>query len=355
MDSTVLGCPLLFPLKNLCRGSRNWVIGPWPQCKTCILRSKSRGGPGNARSQGTTKISAASGSPGLLQSPQRACSSPTAMEVTPSIRSDQGSRSQEEEEPNTLQALPETVLLLEDAIDDKVADLVAFLLLKYRTKELTTQAEMLKTVSQDYQELFPVIFSQAFECMQLVFGVDVREVDSSDHAYVLVTALGLTCNEMPSSEQSVPKTGLLINILGVIFMDGNCAPEEDVWEVLGVMGVYDSQEHFIYGEPRELLTKIWVQEGYLEYWQVAGSDPACYEFLWGSRAHAETSKMKILEFLAKVNDTIPSAFPVWYEEALRDEEVRSQARVAARDVVGGPGPGSVLGPYPAASLAPREV
>ncbi|CAK7313213.1 Melanoma-associated antigen 10 [Vulpes lagopus] len=259
------------------------------------------------------------------------------MEVTPSIRSDQGSRSQEEEGPNTLQALPETVLLLEDAIDDKVADLVAFLLLKYRTNELTTQAEMLKTVSQDYQELFPVIFSQAFECMQLFFGVDVREVDSSDHAYVLVTALGLTCDEMPNGEQSVPKTGLLINILGVIYMGGNCAPEEDVWE------------------PRELLTKIWVQEGYLEYRRVAGSNPACYKFLWGSRAHAETSKMKILEFLAKVNDTIPSAFPVWYEEALRDEEVRSQARVAARDVVGGPGPGSVLGPYPAASLAPREV
>ncbi|XP_025841663.2 melanoma-associated antigen 10-like [Vulpes vulpes] len=300
------------------------------------------------------KISAASGSPGLLQSPQRACSS-TAMEVTPSIRSDQGSRSQEEEGPNTLQALPETVLLLEDAIDDKVADLVAFLLLKYRTNELTTQAEMLKTVSQDYQELFPVIFSQAFECMQLFFGVDVREVDSSDHAYVLVTALGLTCDEMPNGEQNVPKTGLLINILGVIYMGGNCAPEEDVWEVLGVMGVYDGQEHFLYGEPRELLTKIWVQEGYLEYRRVAGSNPACYKFLWGSRAHAETSKMKILEFLAKVNDTIPSAFPVWYEEALRDEEVRSQARVAARDVVGGPGPGSVLGPYPAASLAPREV
>lgn len=64
-----------------------------------------------------------------------------------------------------MQALPETGTLLGDAIGDKVADLVAFLLLKYRKKELTTQTEMLKIVSKDYQDHFPVIFSQASECM----------------------------------------------------------------------------------------------------------------------------------------------------------------------------------------------
>jgi hypothetical protein len=63
---------------------------------------------------------------------------------------------------------------------------------------------------------------------------------------------------------------------------------------------------------------------------MANSNPPRYEFLWGPRAHAETSKMKVLEFLAKVYGTIPSAFPSWYEEALRDEEERAQARAAAR-------------------------
>ena len=53
-----------------------------------------------------------------------------------------------------------------------------------------------------------------------------------------------------------------------------------------------------------------------EYRQVAHSDPPRYEFLWGPRAHAETSKMKVLEFLAKVNETVPSAFSSQYEEAL---------------------------------------
>ncbi|XP_014422459.1 melanoma-associated antigen 10 [Camelus ferus] len=275
------------------------------------------------------EVSGAVGTPSLLQGSQRVCSSHIAMAVTPSIKSDQGSSSQDGKGPSTLQSLPVTGSLFKDAIEDKVADLVGFLLLKYHTKELITKVEML-IVIKDYQDHFPVILSQASECLQLVFGIDVKELDPISHSYVLVNTLGLTYNGMLSDDQSVPKTGLLINILSVIFMDGNCSPEQNIWEVLSVMGLCAGRKHFIYGEPRELITKVWVQEGYLEYRQVANSDPARHEFLWGPRAHAETSKMKILELLAKINGTIPNAFPILYEDALRDEEKRSQARVAAR-------------------------
>ena len=171
---------------------------------------------------------------------------------------------------------------------------MAFLLLKYCTQQPTSQAEMLEVVGNDYQDAFPVIFGQASECMRLVFGVDVKEVDPSDHSYVLVTVLGLTCGGMPSGEQGMPKTGLLVVLLGVILLEGDCVPEEEVWEMLRVMGVYAGREDVIYGEPRELLTNVWVQEGYLEYRQVPNSDPPRYEFLWGPRAHAETSKMEVL-------------------------------------------------------------
>ena len=92
---------------------------------------------------------------------------------------------------------------------------------------------------------------------------------------------------------------------------------------------------------------------YLEYHQVANGDPPRYEFLWSPRAHVETSKMKVLKFLAKVNDTVPSAFSSHYEEALRDEEERARATVPAR-------PGTTLTsrhvprPCPAASPTPTE-
>ena len=116
-----------------------------------------------------------------------------------------------------------------------------------------------------------MVFSQASECVQLVFGV--KKVDPSEHTYVLVPTLGLTWDAMLSDGQSVPKAGLLVMFLAVILLEGECASEQEVWEVLSVMGVYAGKQHCICGEPRELLTKVWVQEGYLEYWQVPHSDP----------------------------------------------------------------------------------
>ncbi|XP_058391312.1 melanoma-associated antigen 9-like [Diceros bicornis minor] len=173
---------------------------------------------------------------------------------------------------------------LQDALHLKMADLVGFLLLKYRTKERTTKAEKLNLVIRDHQDHFPVIFSQASECTQLVIGFDVKEVDPSDHSYILVTILGLTYDGMLSGEQSMPKTCLLVLLLGMILLEGDGAPEDDVWEALSVMGVCAATERFSYGEPRELLTKVWVQEQYVQYRQVPHSDPAHYEFLWGPRA-----------------------------------------------------------------------
>ncbi|KAK1346526.1 hypothetical protein QTO34_000382 [Cnephaeus nilssonii] len=243
-------------------------------------------------------------------------------------KKEEESSSQEEEGPSTSRALPDTESLPRNVIDDKVADLVGFLLLKYRTKELTTRVEMLSSVIREHQDHFAVIFSEASECMQLVYGIDVKEVDPTSHTYVLGTNLGLTYDGMVSNEHSMPKTGLLILILSIIFSEDDCVPEEKIWEALNAMGLHAGMEHCIFGEPRELLTKVWVQEQYLEYRQVRNSEPARYEFLWGPRAHAETTKLKVLEFLAQINGSDPRSFPHWYEEALREEEQRAQARIS---------------------------
>lgn len=60
------------------------------------------------------------------------------------------------------------------------------------------------------------------------------------------------------------------------------------------------------------------------------------EFLWGARAHAETSKLQVLEFLAHLNDTLPSDYSPHYEEALQDEEERKQARAQAAPMAATP-------------------
>lgn len=63
-----------------------------------------------------------------------------------------------------------------------------------------------------------MIFNKAYECMKLIFGIDMIEVDPDDHSYILVTALGITYDGLLHGAQGIPKTGLSIIILGIIFI-----------------------------------------------------------------------------------------------------------------------------------------
>ncbi|XP_015353548.1 melanoma-associated antigen 8-like [Marmota marmota marmota] len=252
------------------------------------------------------------------------------MAPTSFIQSNEISSSQEEEVSFPYQDQEHHRSLLENPLDQQMADLVQFLLLKYRMKELTTKTEMLSSVIKNNQDDFPVIFSVASEYMHLVFGIHVKEVDPSSHSYAIVNALGLTCAGLVGDDESMPKTGLLIMVLCIIFMEGDHATEEVVWNALSMMGVHAGREHFIYGEPRKLITEDLVQEQYLEYRQVPGSDPAFYEFLWGPRARAETSKMKVLEYWAQVHGSDPRSYPFLYEKALKDEAECAEVSNVAR-------------------------
>ncbi|XP_006835625.1 PREDICTED: melanoma-associated antigen B10-like [Chrysochloris asiatica] len=263
------------------------------------------------------------------QGPRRAPSTAATSADVSCRRSDEGATDQDEETPRVSQPSHPTDRPRRTPLDQKAILLVQFLLRKYNMKETITKEDMLKYVIRRYKDHFDEILRRASELMVLAFGIDVKEVDTTRHCYALISKLQCTSDGELSAEEFVPKTGLLMTVLCVIFMKGNHATEEDIWEVLNVMGIYAGRKHFIYGEPRKLITKDLVQEKYLEYRQVPNSEPPRYEFLWGPRAHVETSKMQVLEFLAKIYDTVPTAFPAWYEEALREEEERARSRFAA--------------------------
>lgn len=215
-----------------------------------------------------------------------------------------------------------------DPINHKVVLLVKFLIEKYQTKEVITRADMLKCVFKTSKKHFTEILKRTTEYMQLAFGVDLKEVDPIRHCYALFNKLELTFDGR--KEEKRPNTGLLMMVLGLIFNKGNCASEKEVWEVLNIMGVYAHKKHCIYGEAKKVITEDLVRLKYLEYRKVPDSNPPSFEFSWGSRAQAEISKKKILEFWAKIHDTTPDAFKSLYEKAVKDDEERAQARSAAR-------------------------
>ncbi|KAI5934490.1 Melanoma-associated antigen 10 [Manis javanica] len=258
-------------------------------------------------------VSMVSPTPSPLQGPEGACPSPTASASVPPTQSDGGSGSPMEVGLGTSQVPPEAKSFPSIMIHDKTTQLVAFLLLKYVAMESTTNSQMLEVLGLDHQDQFPVIFSCVSECLQLAFGIDVEEGDPSDHSYILVTAPGLTYSGQLSYEQSLPMSSLLLFLLTIIFMEGGSVLEGNMWEMLGVMGIFPGREHVIFGDPIELIIGVWVQEQYLEYQQVPNSNPARFHLLWGHRAHMETHRVKVLEFMAKVKDCTAIASLTCYD------------------------------------------
>ncbi|XP_008585042.1 PREDICTED: melanoma-associated antigen B10-like [Galeopterus variegatus] len=274
--------------------------------------------------------SSAAGKPSDHQEPQKVPSSTAAAAAASSIRSNEGATSQAEERPNASQAQASTEHMVLDPLDQKVTNLVCYLLYKYQRKEPVTKADMLRNVLKMDKNHFPEILRGASRDLELIFGLDLKEVDPNRSLYILVNKLDLSCDARVNDSTDFPKTGLLMTVLAVIFSKGNCATEKHIWEVLNMMGIYDGVEHFIFGEPRKLLTEDLVKEKYLEYRHVPNSVLPSHHFMWGPRAYAETSKMKVLKFFCTIHQTVPSDFPSLYAEALRDEGERARARVAAR-------------------------
>nr|CAI9689761.1 unnamed protein product [Rangifer tarandus platyrhynchus] len=64
--------------------------------------------------------------------------------------------------------------------------------------------------------------------LPVVFVLEVKEVDSSEHKYVLVPTLSLTLNKMLRDGQRLPKASFLVVILRLIIGHEDCAPKEEV-------------------------------------------------------------------------------------------------------------------------------
>ncbi|MXQ99512.1 hypothetical protein E5288_WYG016826 [Bos mutus] len=86
-----------------------------------------------------------------------------------------------------------------------------------------------------YHNRFAEILKRASEHIEAVFAVDLKEVDSTIHSYDLVSKLNLPNNGRVWDGRGLPNTGLLMTVLGVIFVKGNCATEEDIWKFLNMI------------------------------------------------------------------------------------------------------------------------
>ncbi|XP_004631466.1 melanoma-associated antigen B2-like [Octodon degus] len=273
---------------------------------------------------------APSSSVGLVPQKAEAAPSHATQAGAPSQKkSGKGAKGKKPERAASSNARPSIESLVKDLHMKKAGKLMHYMLYSYKIKEPILKGEMLKIIHKRFRPEYPEILKIAADRVELLFGLELVEVKPGGGSYALVTKVDGPHDVSAFTGLSFPVNGLLMPLLGLIFLNGNSAPEEVIWDFLSVLDMFDGTEHVIFGEPRNIITRDLVKLGYLVYRREPHSDPPCYEFLWGPRAYAETSKMKVLEFLAKINETIPSAFPTHYEEALREEEEWAKEKAAA--------------------------
>ncbi|XP_029786568.1 non-structural maintenance of chromosomes element 3 homolog isoform X2 [Suricata suricatta] len=253
----------------------------------------------------------------------------TAMEEAPSTSrgaagfqeapgtSSQGSRGAE--------AFPEVWPRSQQQLELKVAELVQFLLIKDQKKTPIRRADIRKHVLGDYKNIFHDLLKMAAERLEYVFGYKLVELEPKSRSYILINTLEPVEEDAEfRGDQGTPTTGLLMSILGLIFMKGNSVKESEVWDFLRRLGVFPTKMHSVFGDPKKLITQVFVRQRYLDYLRIPHTDPVEYEFQWGPRTKLETSKMKVLKFVAKVHNQDPKDWPGQYLEALAEEEARAR-------------------------------
>ncbi|XP_021108179.1 melanoma-associated antigen D4 isoform X2 [Heterocephalus glaber] len=178
-------------------------------------------------------------------------------------------------------------------------------------------ADMVKDVIREYDEHFPEIIERATYTLEKKFGIHLKEIDKEEHLYILVCTRDSSARLLGKTKDT-PRLSLLLVILGIVFMNGNRASEAVLWEALRKMGLRPGVRHPFLGDLRKLITDDFVKQKYLEYKKIPSSNPPEYEFLWGLRACHETSKMRVLRFIAQNQNRDPREWKAHFLEAVDD-------------------------------------
>ncbi|XP_060230298.1 melanoma-associated antigen D2 isoform X2 [Meriones unguiculatus] len=219
---------------------------------------------------------------------------------------------------------PRDVALLQG----RANDLVKYLLAKDQTKIPIRRSDMLKDIIKEYTDVYPEIIERAGYSLEKVFGIQLKEIDKSDHLYILLSTLEPTDAGILGTTKDSPKLGLLMVLLSIIFMNGNRSSEAVIWEVLRKLGLRPGIHHSLFGDVKKLITDEFVKQKYLDYARVPNSNPPEYEFFWGLRSYYETSKMKVLKFACKVQKKDPKEWAAQYREAM-EADLKAAAEAAA--------------------------
>ncbi|XP_064161241.1 necdin-like 2 [Anguilla rostrata] len=203
-------------------------------------------------------------------------------------------------------------------VDQKMAEVVQFILIKDQKKIPIKRADIVKHVMKEYRNIYSEVMKRVTKTFERVFGLTLLEIDTKNHLYILINKLETVPADVCSANPGNPRTGLLFVILSIIFMKGGVVKESVVWNTLKKLRVEPGERHEYFGDVKKLITEEFVRQKNLEYVRIPHTDPPEHEFRWGLRAEKEVSKIKMLQFVSQLHDQDPQSWSQQYREATAD-------------------------------------
>ncbi|NWU41897.1 NSE3 protein, partial [Hylia prasina] len=184
----------------------------------------------------------------------------------------------------------------------QVSELVQFLLVKDQKKIPIKRADMLKNVIREYKDAYSEIVNRAGQTLQEVFGLQLVEIDSKRHTYILINNLPHVEGKYLCRDEEKEKMGLLLIILSFIFMKSNSVKDTRDTPPCTPQNLPGRGHH------RALCR-------YLEITPIPLTDPPEFKYQWGPRAEKEISRKDVLNIVAKIQGKDPTFWASQYSEA----------------------------------------
>ncbi|OWF48308.1 non-structural maintenance of chromosomes element 3 homolog [Mizuhopecten yessoensis] len=219
--------------------------------------------------------------------------------------------------------------------EKRLHDLVQYLLIMDQKKLPIKKMDINKHVLKEHRGAFPVMMKKAGDALLQVFGIELVALeDKLKGTYILVNRVDTDTEDLGNRdgqagqdftpvewpEEDDAKTGLLMVILSLIFMNGQVMLDSYMWHTLKKLGIDTDFNHEVFGDSKKLITQEFAKQGYIEYTRQQNSDPPVYEFRWGQRAKQEISRKNCLDFVSQLYERDPEQWTSQWQAVLEEGE-----------------------------------
>ncbi|XP_067931435.1 non-structural maintenance of chromosomes element 3 homolog [Watersipora subatra] len=219
----------------------------------------------------------------------------------------------------------------DEDIDNKARDLVRFFLATSSRKLPIKRQEIMEKVMKDMSRAFNITLEKARVTMKNTFGLDIVPLEQPNKTFCVVNLLELESTDphLTWGDTDNQHAALLMIILSIILMAGDVIGDDDLWKALKHLGLdYEKPDNEVFGDVKKLVTQEFVQQGYIVYSKLPETDPAKYEFKWGTRAQLLTTKDDVLSFVCQIYDQMEMfEWPIQYD-AIHGEGAAAAAKAA---------------------------